>query len=60
MPSFKVNYTGGFFYSPTHPTPATVLLDSPGLLLKPSEKKTFVSSASQSIYVYHKYSEISL
>jgi hypothetical protein len=60
MSSFNVNYTVGTFYSPTHPTPVTTLLDSPGLLAKPSEKKTFVSASSQNILFYHKYSEISL
>ena len=60
MSSFNVNYTVGSFYSRTHPTPVTTLLNSPGLLAKRPEKKTFVSASSQNILIYQKYSEISL
>jgi len=60
MSSFKVNYTRDIFYSPTQPTPVSALLDSVALFAKSSEKKTFVSSSSQSIHIYQKFSEISL
>jgi len=60
MSSFNVDYTGGIFYSHTHKTPINVLLDSPGLLAKSSEKKIFVAASSESIHIYQKYSEISL